>query len=290
MKRFYNSLALILTLILTVALEVLMNQNKVDLTTKIIGGILFFFLNYLLLAFILTALKRIFRILRLPEVKLKSYAYYLYPVALLIVYAGFLMVMVRLADYFFKVPLLAGVIAAGVLAMIIAQLGGAFPDKHSSQKKFALRLENAGGSLGGFEILGSLIGEYRDGLVMGLNTIPYAKIDKMHRSKDSIIIEGAGEPKLELIIISERAQNYFIELLADRLKISRAMLASSLADKQKEGFRRTRELLAKKPEPVVKSVDLKRTKPVKLIEAQQKLKASGLTKDKVLSKSREVKE
>lgn len=289
MKKFFNGPALALTVIMTAALEVLMNQNKVDLTTKLVGGLLFLLLNYMVLAFIITAWVHLFRVIRLPGVKLKSYAYYLYPVALLITYAGFLVVMVRLANYFVPGPLLAGVVMAGVVSLILAQLGGSFPGKYASVKKQAWRLENAGGSLGGFEILGSLIGEYRDGVVIGLDAIPYEKIDKMHRSKDSIIIEGAGEPKLELIIVSERAQEYFIELLADRLKISKSMLSSSLVEKQKEGSWKTSELLKKKSEPVLKSADLKRAKPVKLIEAQKKLKAQELVKEKVSVKTKESK-
>lgn len=267
MKKYLNTPALILSGILTIVLEVLMNQNKVELATRLVGGLIFLVLNYIVLAFILTALVRIFRILRLPDVRLKSYAYYLYPVALLIAYAGFLLVMVRLADVFFPAYQLAGVIIAGVAALIAAQLGGAFPGARISQKKQALRLENAGGSLGGFEILGSLIGEYRDGFVLGLSAIPYGKVDRMHRSKDSIIIEGAGEPKLELIIVSERAQNYFIELLAERLKTSRALLESGIADKPKAG-------LLKSGAAPVKAAEHKRAKPVKLIEAQKKNSAS----------------
>ncbi|MFZ2257396.1 MAG: hypothetical protein WAV55_04565 [Clostridiaceae bacterium] len=290
MKKFINVPALALTVIMTVAMEILMNQNKVDLTTKIVGGLLFLILNYMVVAFILTAWVHLFRVIRLPGVKLKSYAYHLYPVALLIAYAGFLVVMVRLADLFVPAPVLAGVIMAGVVTLILAQLGGSFPGKFLSVKKQAWRLERAGGSLGGFEILGSLIGEYRDGLVIGLDAIPYEKIDKMHRSKDSIIIEGAGEPKHELIIVSERAQDYFIDLLADRLKISKSMLSSSLVEKQKAGSRKTSDLLKKKPEPGLKSADLKRAKPVKLIEAQKKLKAKELAKEQVTVKTKESKQ
>lgn len=280
MKKYLNVPALTLTVIMTVLLEVLMNQNKVDLATKLVGGLLFLVLNYIVLAFLLSALNHLFRIIRLPGVKLRSYAYYLYPVALLILYIAFLMIMCRLADYFVPQLLLTTVILSGVVTIILAQLGGAFPDKRFSQKKHAMRIENAGGSLGGFEILGSLIGEYRDGVILGTDAITYGKIDKMHRSKDSIIIEGAGEPKLELIIVSERAQDYFIDLLADRLRISKAMLSSSLVEKQKEGFRKTRDLLKKKPEPALKAADLKRAKPVKLIEAQKKAKVSQPGKDK----------
>ncbi len=281
MKKFLNVPALTLTIVMTVILEVLMNQKNVDLTTKIIGGLIFLVLNYTALAGLSAALKRLFRILMLPGVKLRSYAYYLYPVALLVVYAGFLAVMARLAAYYLPQLWLAGLIAAGVILVILAQLGGSFPDSRISPRKKALRLENAGGSLGGFEILGSLIGQYKDGIVLGVNAIPYSKIDRIHRSKDSIIIEGAGEPKLELIIVSERAQEYFIDLLAERLGTTRSLLASSLTDKQKDGFHKTKDLL-KTQQSANKVKDLKRAKPVKLIEAQNQAKTkTGAAKAKV---------
>lgn len=288
MKKYLNVPALTLTVIMTVLLEVLMNQNKVDLATKIVGGVLFLVLNYIVLALLLSALNHLLRVIRLPGVKLRSYAYYLYPVSLLILYIAFLMLMFRLADYFVPQLMLTVVILTGVVTVILAQLGGAFPDKRISQKKHALRVENAGGSLGGFEILGSLIGQYRDGVILGTEAIPYTKMDRMHRSKDSIIIEGAGEPKLELIIVSERAQEYFIDLLADRLRTSKAMLSSSVVEKNKDSFRRTRELLKKKPEPL-KAADLKRAKPVKLIEAQKKAKAAGQSTDKTAAGTKPAK-
>ena len=81
----------------------------------------------------------------------------------------------------------------------------------------------------------------------------------MHRSKDSIIVEGSQDPKLELIIVSDKSQNYFIDLLAERLKTSRSVLVSSQADKKP----------APRKKPDDKAKDLKRAKPVKLIKAKE---------------------
>lgn len=259
MKKALNTPSLVLTALLSVILQYLMSAQKIDLTDRVIGGILFFVLNYFILTLVLRGLFRILKVLQLPAVRLRSYAYYLYPVAMLILYAAFLIVMARLANYRLPSYLVAGVIIAGVAAAILAQLGGAFPDRLITQKKRAFRLESTGGMLGGFDFLGTLTGQYRDGIVVGTDAIPFDHLEKMHRSKDSIIVEGSQDPKLELIIVSDKSQNYFIDLLAERLKTSRSVLVSSQADKKP----------APRKKPDDKAKDLKRAKPVKLIKATE---------------------
>lgn len=258
MKKLLYTPTLIITALMTVVLVYLMADRKVELSAMIIGGILFFLLNYAILTLMVRAMTAILRTLRLPGLKVKTYAYHLYPVAMLVLYAAFLIIMARLAKIYVSPYILVGFVLGGAILMILAQLGGAFPDRRISPRKTAIRLESAGGMLGGFEILGSLVGEYRDGLVMGVDAIPYSLIEKMHRSKDSIIIEGTDENKLELIIVAEKAQNYFIDLLAERLGIKKDLLAYQVTDKK-----------ALREKADKKAKERQRTKPVKLIEAQE---------------------
>ena len=276
MKKLINLPVLALTLLLAVGLYSLMQANDVDLAQRVIGLILFVVLHYVVLSLLLTALKHLARVLRLPDLKVQTYAYHLYPVALVILYLAFLLVMARLGDYRISAYYLAAIIVVGVIAAIAAQLGGAFPDRRISPKKRAIRIENAGGMLGGFDIFGSLIGTYRDGIVLGVDEIPYQLLETMHRAKDSILIEGSVDPKVELIIVSEKAQKFFIDTLAERLHTSRSGLTSAV--KPKTSLERLR---AGKTEPVHKS-ELRRAKPVKLIEKQEKAwekkKAGGQAK------------
>lgn len=238
MRQKLNAPSLLLTGLLTIVLEYLMAVKNVPLTERIIGGILFFLLNAIVLTLLIKALTRLVRVFRLPGVRLLSYAYHLYPVALIVLYLTFLAGMGRLARYNVPSYIMAGLIVLGLGLLILAQLGGAFPDRRITARKRAMRLESAGGALGGFEILGSLIGQYSDGIVLGVDPVPYEAMDRMHRVKDALVIEGTGESKLELIVVSDKAQSKLIPLLQDHLRISSNVLipaASAKKDKTSPG-------------------------------------------------------
>lgn len=257
MKKRLSAPSLLLTLLLTIVLEYLMSANNVPVLERIIGGLLFFLLNAVILTLLIRALSSLAKVFRLPGVKLYSYAYYLYPVALVILYLTFLAGMGRLARYNVPSYIMAGLIVLGLGLMILAQLGGAFPHRRISSRKRALRVENAGGALGGFEILGSLIGQYSGGIVLGTDPVAYAQMERMHRSKDALIVEGMGDTKLELIIVSEKAQQRLIRLLKDKVRTSSNVLAAAQPLKKQTGM----------PSKFSKDKPAKR-KPVRLIQSR----------------------
>lgn len=271
MKRYLNAPVLGLTVLMTIALIVLMIGQSADTFDIVVGAGLFLVLNYVFLTLLLRALRAIFRVLRLPGVKLKSYAYYLYPLALLLLYVPFLLVNVRLTGYQLPVMLIAGLAIAGIAGLILAQLGGTFPHKKVTQKKLGYRLDAAGGSPGGVELLGSLYGEYQDGIVLGVDHLEYSALERIRRSKDVIVVEGPGLPAPEIILVTDKAKQYFTGLLAERLGASREHLLA-LAEAKSEG-KRSGIFRHKKEDSRAKDKGVRRSKPVKLVEAQRQEKA-----------------
>lgn len=268
MKKYLHIPALVLTVLMTIGYFVLMNNKKASTGDIALGASLFFFLNYVLLALILKAFQAIFRVLRLPGLKLKSYAYYLYPLAMVVLYAAFCALSLRIAQYAVPDVLMLGLLGGGIAALLLAQLGGAFPQKRFNAKKRGYRLDGAGGALGGFEILGSLFGEYAQGIVLGTDTLEYEEIQRIRRAKDVLVMEGSALPQLEIILVTERAKQYFATLMAPRLGAS---LDRLLATDPAEGSKGQGPFSRKKEEPKP-SKGLQRGKPVKLIAARAKEK------------------
>lgn len=267
MKRFINGPALGLTVGMAIALVVLMQGQGADSYDLVVGGGLFLVLNLLFLTLLFRAWRAILQVLRLPGVKLKSYAYYLYPVALALLYAAFLLANVRLAGYPLSLPVIAAVTVGGFAGLILAQLGGAFPDKKVTQKKLGYRLDAAGGSLGGVNLLGSLYGEYETGIVLGVDHLEYSTLEKIRRVKDAIVVEGPGLPAPEIILVTDKAKRYFTGLLAERLGASSQQLLA-LAESRPES-RGSGIFPSGKATPSAKTGKVRRSKPVKLVEAGQ---------------------
>lgn len=265
MKKLLNIPSLIITVLMTIALAYFMADKKIELVAIIVSSILFFLLNYVILSLVMKGVAAMVRVLRLPGVKVKTYAYHLYPIVIVVLYAAFLMIMARLARYFVPSSVLVGTIMGGIVLAIIAQLGGAFPSRKVFPRKTAVRVDKVGGKYGGFEVLGSLVGEYKDGLVLGLDTIEYSQLKSMHRSKDSIVIEGTAENKLEIIVLAEKAQDYLIDLLADRLGVNKDILTPQAAERKEAKKIADKNLRGRS-----------RTKPIKLIKAQEEAKRQAL--------------
>ncbi len=268
MKRFVNAPALGLTVILTIALVVLMGGQSLDTFDILVGAGLFFVLNYVFLMLLLRALMAIFRVLRLPGVKLKSYAYWLYPLTLSLIYAAFLLLNIRLTGVEIPVILMAGLALTGLAGLILAQLGGTFPRKQVTQKKLGYRLDTAGGRLGGFELLGSLYGTYDDGIVLGTDSLDYSQLKAIRRSKDVIVVDGHGLPAPEIILVTGKAKQYYTEQLAHRLGASSEQLLLETGSEGTSARRKTEVKTSGKSsgKPTGKTV---RSKPVKLLEAQK---------------------
>ena len=129
MKKLLNIPSLIITVLMTAVLAYFMAEKNIELAQIIISSILFFLLNYVILSLVIKGIAAMVRVLRLPGLKVKTYAYHLYPLAMIVLYAGFLMIMARLARYFVPSYLLVASIMGGVVLGIIAQLGGAFPSR-----------------------------------------------------------------------------------------------------------------------------------------------------------------
>lgn len=265
MKKLLNIPSLIITVLMTAVLAYFMAEKNIELAQIIISSILFFLLNYVILSLVIKGIAAMVRVLRLPGLKAKTYAYHLYPLAMIVLYAGFLMIMARLARYFVPSYLLVASIMGGVVLGIIAQLGGAFPSRKTLPRKTAIRVDKVGGKHGGFEVLGSFVGEYRDGVVLGVDTVEYNQLEDMHRSKDSIVIEGSDDNKLEIIVLAEKAQAYLIDLLADRLGVNKDTLTPQAAERKEAKMKAEKSLRGRK-----------RTKPIKLIKAQEAAKQQAL--------------
>ncbi|PKK38710.1 hypothetical protein ABB02_02016 [Clostridiaceae bacterium JG1575] len=264
MKKYFSPPALIVTLGLTGAMAIYMQQRGAKIPAILVGCLIFFVLNLLVFTFYLRALAAMFRILNLPDRKLNTYAFHLYPVALTVLYAAFLLGMARMANAPVPPLALAITLIGGIVLTLFAQLGGAFADVRKGVKKEAIRMENAGGVLGGFEILGSLTGSYKDGIILGYHTIAYDRLETMHRAQDSIIIEGSGDPKTELIIISKKAQPFLVALLQDRLKTSRSALIDPVSNKKsKTGPSRAKNTERKKPVKLVSTKAIRESKMAK---------------------------
>lgn len=268
MKRYLSVPALGLTIIMTAALIVFMRGQSSEIFDILVGAGLFLVLNYVFLTLFFGACKAIVKVIKLPGVKLKSYAYYLYPLALLVLYVSFLLLNIRLTGYHLPSMLIVVVALVGMAGLILAQLGGTFPKKKVTQKKLGYRLDKAGGPLGGVELLGSLYGHYDEGIVLGTDYIRYAELSSIRRTKDAIVVEGPGLPTKEVILMTDKAKEFFTGLLADRLGASKEYLLAQIDSKSEE--KREGVFHHKKEKPKTKSVQ--RSKPVKLVEAQEKAK------------------
>lgn len=232
--KLLKPVTIVLNLAMAVGLFLLMTANKTPIDQKVVGLIVFLISNQIILTLLFFALGKLMSVMRLPGAKFNTYAYHLWPLALLTIYAVYIFVMLRFADYSPGRIIMIGLIGAAIGLTLLCQLGGAIADKRSNSKKFAIRLENAGGALGGFEILGSMTGTYQDGIIVGMEAIPYTSLQSMHRSADSIIIEGHGERKTEIILISGKAKQFFTELLGEKLNMPKREVKSGLNLKRAE--------------------------------------------------------
>lgn len=229
MKKL-NKAALFLSLVMTLGLEVLMQQKEVPLVDRIVGGILFLLINYLLLRLMIPAIQKLLGILALPGKKLNSYAYWLYPIAFLVLYLGFLFIALRLSQIFLPGLAIFGVIAAGVLLLLLAQAGGAFPVSRLTGRQKLYKLDRVGGALGGFDFLGSLAGTYQDGIILGTETIPYASLDYLRRKADALLVEGKGDPRVQISVLSPKAMDFLAQALQEHGVQGAPTLAKDLAE------------------------------------------------------------
>lgn len=219
MKKYLSIPAIIISVALTCLLIYAMNYNVMKPSTIFLASLAFLIINYILLFFLIKALVSFYRVFKLKDVKLNSYAYYLYPIALILSLVTFDLILFRMGKFYAPTYLMALLIALSILSLLICQLGGAFPDIRENDRKLALRHEAAGGAKGGFEILASLTGKYDDGIIIGTKIIDSKNLNSMHKSGDAIIIEGASEKKTEIILLSEKSQAFFQDLLGKRLNM-----------------------------------------------------------------------
>lgn len=234
MKNYIKPVNTIINIVMAVGLFFIMNAMKVKTDQKIVGLIVFLISNQIILTLLFKAFSKIFNILKLKNAKYNTYAYHLWPLALISLYAVYIVFMLKFGGYSLNQNIAIAIMAVAIVLTLASQLGGAIADKRVSNKKYAVRLENAGGVLGGFEILGSMTGTYEDGIIVGFENIPYASLDSMHRSSDSVIIEGAGEKKTEIILISEKAKKFFTDLLAVKLNMPKREIKKGLNFKKPE--------------------------------------------------------
>lgn len=229
MPKYIKLPALIVDIALTGLLIFLMVENVMKPGPMFLGALSFFIINLILLTLLFEALGRFIKVLRLKGLKVNSYAYYLYPVALTLSFVTINLILFRIGRYNAPQGIMVVLIGLSILLVLISQVGGAFPDVRRSERKLALRHEKAGGNAGGFELLGSLSGKYDDGIVIGTQIIPNNTLNSMHRSGDAVILEGnKGDIKQEIIVVSDKSQKFFIDLLAERLHMPEKEIKTGL--------------------------------------------------------------
>lgn len=228
MKKPLSIPAAICSLIMTLAFVWMLNEKKTAIGPMATAGILFFLGSLIIFTFLLRTIGAFIKIYRLKGVKLNSYAYWLYPVSLIVSAAAVFIILFRSTGWTPPQYLMSGSIILSVILLIICQLGGAFPDIREGDRKTVIRHENAGSFPGGFEILGSMTGKSDGSIIIGLRPIPTEGLTSMHRSEDAVIIEGTDRKKTEIVLLSDKSKKFFSDLLGERLRMPEKQVKKGL--------------------------------------------------------------